>query len=200
MPKTYLPLPTIPLKPETPHLHPPEPPAVAHWDDSALLVMVDFKFTRAATIAPDEGIDTALLEIKLTNNVVLVVTDKEQKILGLVSAEDLLGEKPLKAIQEKRLPRTDIAVSMLMTHQRDILAFDIEELKHAKVGHIVNTLNSHRQHYALVVHIDPITGHQTARGLFSFSMISRQLGENIAKDITQAHSIAELQHDLHLND
>lgn len=199
MPKIYLPLPTLLLQPNTSYVHAHEPPSVIHWDDLALDTMVDFKYIRPATIKSDETINTALLEMKATGFYVLLVVDSEQKIVGLISSEDLLGEKPLQAVQEKRIPRSDILVNMIMTPQSEIIALNIDELRHAKVGHIVNTLKTAQQHYALVIKIDEITHSQTVRGLFSASMLSRQLGENVTNDLSQAHSLAELQHDLSLD-
>lgn len=199
MPKIYLPLPTLLLQPNTSYVHPHEPPSVIHWDDLALDTIVNFESISAATIKSDETINTALLKMKATGFYVLLVVDSEQKIVGLISLEDLLGEKPLQAIQERRIPRTDILVNMIMTPQNKIIALNIDELRHAKVGHIVNTLKTERQHYALVVKIDEVTHLQTVHGLFSASMLSHQLGENVTNDLSQAHSLAELQHDLSLD-
>jgi Mg2+/Co2+ transporter CorB len=131
---------------------------------------------------------------------VLLVVDKEGKILGLISSEDLLGEKPLKAIQERRIARADISVGMVMTPQTSVVAIDIEDLRHAKVGHLVATLHTCKQHYALAVKIDETNNKQVVRGLFSLSLIGKQLSEDVTSDVPEAHSIAELHHDVHLND
>lgn len=198
--KTYTPINTLALREGVGYLHPPGLPAIAHWHDPAQQVLVDFKYMRAETIGADESIDAALALMRVCSYHVLLVTDKEDKILGLISAEDLLGEKPLKAIQERRLARADISVRMVMTPQKAVLVFDIETLRHAKVGHIVSTLHAHKQHYALAVKIDETHKTQTVRGLFSLSLIAKQLGEDVASDVPEAHSIAELQHDVHLYD
>ncbi len=198
--KTYTPLPTLSLVSDKGYFHPLTLPVIAHWGDPALQVMVDFKYVVAETIGPDEAIDTALAAMKMCSYHVLLVTDKEERVLGLISSEDLLGEKPLKAIQERRLARTDISVRMVMTPQREVMAIDIEHLRHAKVGHIVATLHARKQHYALAVKLDEADQQQTVRGLYSLSMIGKQLGVDVTSDVPEARSIAELQHDLPLKD
>lgn len=199
MPKTYTPLPTVSLQSGVAYMHPLGPQEVVHWDDPALHAMVDFKYLKAETIGPDDSIDTALLAVKNCPYHVLLVVNHEHHVLGIVSAEDLLGEKPLKAIEQKRLHRAEISVQMVMIPQREIVTFELESLRHAKVGHIVQTLRAHKQHYGLVVKVDE-TQTQVIRGLFSSSVISKQLGTDVTSDLAEAHSIAELQHHLHLHD
>lgn len=198
--KNYQPLPTLVLKPGIGYFHPLELPAITHWEDPALHIMVDFKYIKAATIGPDESIDAALHEMKACAYHVLLVVSKELKVLGLISSEDLLGEKPLQAIQERRIARADISVRMVMTPQDEVVALDIESLRHAKVGHIISTLHASKQHYALVIKMDEQAHAQIVRGLFSSALISRQLGIDVTSDLSEAQSIAELQHDVHLND
>lgn len=201
MTKTYSALTAISLKTGVTYLHPHEPAEVAHLDDSALASMVDFKYLQALTIAPDEDIDTALIGVKNSPSHVLLVVNNDQHIVGIITAEDLLGEKPLRAIQERRIPRSELEVQMVMTPQQEILAIDMENLRHAKVGHIVETLRAHKQHYALVVKIDEKTHHPSVRGLFSSAILSKQLGQDILSTSPEgALSIAELQHGLRLVD
>lgn len=198
--KTYTTLSTIELNANVGYCHPPMLPAITHWDDPAMQVMVDFKYRKAEAIGPDETIDTALTMMKSCSYHALLVVDKEDKVMGLISSEDLLGEKPLKAIQERRIARADISVRMVMVPQQDLIAIDLENLRHAKVGHLVATLHAVKQHYALTVRVDEATQNQTVRGLFSLAQISKQLGVDVVSDVPEAQSIAELHHDVHLND
>lgn len=200
MPKTYPALPIVTLKPVVTYWHPQEPSEVIHWEDPALNAMVDFKYFKAATISPEESLDAALMGVKSSPYHVLLVVDPEQHIIGLVSAEDLLGEKPLKTIQDRRLARADLTVRMVMVPHRDIMTLDLEQLKHAKVGHLIETLRAHKQHFALVVKVDEAHNGQIVRGLFSAAQISKQLGQDITGAVIEAHSLAELQHHLHLPD
>lgn len=200
MPKSHLPLPVLHLDADLSYLRPTELPEVVHWDDPAIQALIDFKYLKAEVIGPDEPIDVALLAVKKCSYHALLVVNQDHQVSGLVTAEDLLGEKPLKVIQERRLPRADIFVGLVMIPQRSLLAIDIESLRHAKVGHVVETLRVHKQHFMLVVKQDEETQAPTIRGLFSIGHLSKQMGRDLTGDLSEAQSIAELQHDLHLHD
>lgn len=197
MNKLYPALPTMPLKSGIGYFKPTEPPEIVHWKDPAVQAMIDFKYTKVAVVSEETSVDAALLAVKNTSYHVLLVTDAEQHVVGIVGAEDLLGEKPVKAIQQRRLARADITVNMVMTPRQETLTLNFEDLRHSKVGHIIETLHTHKQHYALVIAEDNHHGTKI-RGLFSSAFLSKQLGQDVTGSGAEAQSIAELQHDLHL--
>lgn len=190
----YQALPTIALVASSDYFHRPTPPEVIHLEDPALDALVDFKIMFPVTVSPRTSISAALIDMKVGGVHLLLVTDEKEKVVGLISSEDILGEKPVKIIQERRLSRNDIEVAAIMTPQQKIIAFDRYELRYAKVGDIIETLHKYQQHYALVVEVNTETQQQTVCGLFSSHRLSKQLGQDITSDISSAHSLAELQH------
>jgi CBS domain-containing protein len=155
------------------YAHPTELPEVVHWNDPALSVMIDFTQNKPPLISPETPIVEVLEEMKVHGVHVMLVVDQEEEVIGLISAEDILGEKPIQLIEERGLARDEILVAMVMLPETHITAFDIETLRHAKVGNVVNTLRELHQHYALVLKNE--YGHWIVRGLFSSSQISKQL-------------------------
>jgi CBS domain containing-hemolysin-like protein len=194
MSKTFHAIPTHKLKSHCGFMHPPELPEVTHIHDSALSAMIDFKYHTPPTISAHKSLEEALTEMRIFHLPVLLVIDTEKNIIGVITSEDILGEKPVKISQEKRIPRSEIEVEMVMLSFRNAVALDIEDLTHAKVGHIIQTFRETKQHTLLVMKSDT----QKLRGLFSASLISRQLDKDITEVMSEAESIAELQHDLHL--
>lgn len=190
MPKTYSTLSTITLSKGCPYIHSGELPEITHLDDSALDIMIDFKKTKAMTIKKNAPISVAGLEMKACGIHMLLVTDEDDSVLGLITSADLLGEKPVQAAQEKFISRAEVKVGMILTKIDNIITIDYNELRIAKVGHIIQTLNQAKQHYALVVDTD--NDQQTLRGMFSLLQISRQLDKNIIQNDPLAGSIAEL--------
>src|SRR3990167_3546219 len=170
--------PTIELSTNNTLLRPEAMPELVHMEDPAINVMVDFKLAKAFTIHLHEAIDHALNEMKINGVHMLLVIDGE-KLVGLVSTEDILGEKPIMMTHERRIPRERICVETVMTPVTDIIVFDIESLKHAKIGNIIQTLKSKNQHYALVVR-NINHDEQWIRGLFSSSLINKKLHRNIS--------------------
>ena len=165
---------------------------LVHMDDPALIVMTDFGQFIAHTTKPTETIDNALNEMKISGVHMLLVQDEKKQVVGIVSTEDLLGEKPIKLMQENRIERRDINVNMLMAPTKNIIAFNIEDIQQARVGNIVNTMKTRRQHYALVIRFSE-EGDPFVRGLFSTSQISKQLHKDIANMIFKADSVSELK-------
>lgn len=186
-------LPTISLQTSGARLRSQTLPELVHMDDPAFVVMTDFSQSTPLTISPDETMDDALDEMKVRGVHLLLVTDAENNIIGLISSEDILGEKPIQIIQENRIQRAQVLVKMIMVPIDKMVAFDEADIEHARVGNIVATMQELRTHYALVVQNHEEGKKQTARGLFNTSQISKQLHQNITSAITKAQTLSELQ-------
>jgi len=185
------------LRPGTHFERPPELPRLVHLDSPALEVMTDFRVVRAATIAPEVSIDEALETMKTRGVRLLLVTGENDEIVGLVTAKDIQGEKPIKIAQASRTPHSHIAVDAVMTPQSSIEVLNMLSVRNAQVGHIVITLQQLARQHALVVEVDPATKAQCVRGIFSTSQISKQLGVNAAEVVTRDSTLAEISDDIH---
>jgi len=84
-------------------------PEITHPEDLALDVMVDFRQHAPPTISHNANIDSAKQRMSGVSLHVLLVTDVTGDVVGLVGSEDLIGDKPVRITQEKRIARQDIA-------------------------------------------------------------------------------------------
>ncbi|MDX2164112.1 MAG: CBS domain-containing protein [Gammaproteobacteria bacterium] len=191
MNKSYHALATLTLDAPCSPTQPLELPPIIHVDDPADHSFVDFERHRPPLISTYRSLDDARAEMELFNLPVLLVTDIDKNVIGIITSEDILGEKPVKLSQEKRIPRSEIEVEMIMTPLREVPTLDLHDLTHAKIGHIIQTLREVNQHTLLVKQDDKL------KGYFSASIISNQLDTVIADVLSNALSIAQLQHDLH---
>ncbi len=173
-------LPTITITPEHTTLPSHDLPELVHLDDPATAVMTDFTHTPAHIIASNKSMDDALNEMKATGAHLLLATGIDGHLEGIISSEDVLGEKPIKIIQEKRIPRENVTVNMLMKPAKDIIAFNINTIDEARVGHIVKTLTDNNRHYALVIGHSRTSDKTLIRGLFTLSQISKQLHTDLS--------------------
>ena len=171
----YEALPTISLHPDQAQLETLQLPELVHLDDPALSVLIDFTKTPPHTITPDDTMDHAINEMEISGAHLLLVINKEGHFQGIVSSEDLWGEKPIKLIQERRIHRDQILVKMIMVPHAQIIALDFSILKNACVGHIVKTLSENHKRYALVVNPSIDKTSQTIHGVFTQSQMSKQL-------------------------
>ncbi|OGT43457.1 MAG: hypothetical protein A3F13_02220 [Gammaproteobacteria bacterium RIFCSPHIGHO2_12_FULL_40_19] len=177
----YEALPTIALLPNGTMLRAQQLPELVHMDDPALSVMTDFTVIPPHIILPTENMDHAIHEMEVSGVHLLLVINEEGHFQGIISSEDVWGEKPIKLIQERRVLRDQVLVRAIMVPYTEITAFDYTLVKTVRVGHIVKTLAEHKQHYALAVL--PSNTHpnvQMIRGIFTAPQISKQLHADIS--------------------
>lgn len=156
-------------------------PELVHMDDPAISVMTDFTQKPPHIILPTDTMNHAISEMENSGVHLLLVVNEEGYFQGIISSEDAWGEKPIKLLQEHRVPRDQILVRQIMVKYTEITAINFSIIKTAKVGHIVKTLSEHKQHYALAVSPSVENSDiQTIRGIFTASQISKQLHADIA--------------------
>lgn len=162
-------------------------------DDPALAVMTDFERVSAVLIRPNDSIDEANARMIQRGVRLLLVVDAQRNVAGLITANDILGEKPLQFIAERGGRHHDIAVRDIMTPQDQLEVLEMRDVQRACVGQIVATLKEAVRQHALIVDSDG-DGRQTVRGMFSLTQIARQLGVSIQfTEIARTFSEIEAQ-------
>jgi CBS domain-containing protein len=146
-------------------------------DSRALSVMTDFSIVPAATIEPDASLDDANRSMIRRGVRSLIVVDHDRRVLGIVTANDVLGERPMQIALERNVKHHEILVREIMTPSERIEALPIDALLDAKIGHLVATLRKAGRQHALVVERGP--GGDVVRGIFSLTQIAAQLGISI---------------------
>ncbi len=166
-------------------------PERVNLHDPALTVMTDLERVSAVLIRPSDTIDEAHRRMIQRGVRLLLVADEARHVAGLITANDLLGEKPLQVITDRGGRRQDLVVRDIMTPQSQLEVLDLKEVSLARVGHIVATLRGSGRQHAVVVDRDG-RGQQRVRGLFSLTQIARQLGVEVqANEIARTFSEIE---------
>lgn len=189
--RQYSALPSRPLRPHT-RFHTPHQdltPRVT-LEDPAVAVMTDFQKMTAFTIDPDVSVDTAARVMRRRRVHLLLVVDVENRVLGIITSNDLLGEKTLQCISSRGIARADALVRDIMTPEDRLEVISMDDVLHAHVGHVVATLKANGRRHAAVVDEDA-SGHQTLRGLFAASQLAAQLGAPV-ETIEIAKTFAEI--------
>lgn len=181
---------TVPMPAGTTVTHPEELPELVHMNDPAVTVFTDFTREHPITTGPGVGIDRAMEQMKNSGICVLLVMDEDQHLLGEITSDDIMGDKPLRLAQSIGMDHRKITVSMIMTPANRVRVLEIEHLRDARVGHIIATLHALEKRHVLVLE------NGSVRGLYRAGQISRQLGRNIMDDEAPAHNLAEIVHTL----
>jgi CBS domain containing-hemolysin-like protein len=158
--------------------------------DPALAVMTDLRRVPAVTIPADSAIDVAMQRMMHAGVRLLLVLGEYAAVVGLVTARDIMGEKPVRIAAANRIPRDAVKVGEIMVPEGQIEVLDLAEVGRSAVGDVVLTLREAGRQHALVMEAgDP----PQIRGIFSISQIGRQLGVKI-QSTAVVQSFAELEH------
>ena len=174
--RDYAPLTKIPLEKGVGFAQPAQDmSAHATPDSPALEVMTDFSRITAVVVTSAESVDEAQRRMRQRGVRLLLVIDGARRVVGIVTTTDVLGEKPMQASQARGVAHTEVTVADIMTPQAVLEVLRLDDVLHAKVGHVVATLERAGRQHVLVVETG-VDGRQSVRGIFSTSQIARQLG------------------------
>lgn len=145
-------------------------------DSPAIEAMTDFARINVVAISGDALVDDANARMISRGVRLLMVVGKDEAVLGLITARDILGEKPMQVVQARGIKRDELTVSDLMTPVESIDTLYLSEVLNARVADILAALKKVGRQHILVEDNDPATGLPRVRGLFSATHIGRLLG------------------------
>ena len=162
---------------------------VMSWTKEAdAAVMTDLLEISAATTRPDETIDAAHAQMIRRAVRLLFVLDPDGSVAGVITATDLLGEKPVRFMQDRGVSHAEILVEDIMTPASMLEVLPLVEVAQMRVGHVVATLKKVGRKHLMVAEEDG----RRIRGLFSASQIARQLGMEL-QTFEVANSFADIE-------
>lgn len=168
----------------------------------ALQVMTDLARVTPATIRPQAPLAGAN-QFMITRGVrLLLVVDDLENVLGLITATDLLGERPMLVATQRGLRRDELTVADVMTDAEQVEVIALADVQGARVGHVLATLQRAGRQHALVVDHDAVpparplespTRRAMVCGIFSISQIARQLGVSLPAGGEIARTFSEIK-------
>jgi CBS-domain-containing membrane protein len=174
----FSPLPFLSLEEPISYFRPrQELPVRVNFASPAVDCMTDLRQVAAVAVGMERTVDEALNRMRKRGVRLLLVTDDDATVYGLITARDIQGEKPIKLAQKLGDKPGQLLVRDLMTLQGRLEVLDYQSVLKARVGDIIATLKDAGRQHALVVDRDPqADDHLALRGIFSMSQIGRQLG------------------------
>jgi CBS domain protein len=171
-------------------------------ESSALEVMTDLRRTTPATIRPQAPLAGAN-QFMITRGVrLLLVVDDHENVLGVISATDILGERPMRVAIDRGLRRDELTVADIMIPAEQVEVITLPDVAAARVGHVLETLRRAGRQHALVIDFDevpsarplaPAAQRAMVRGVISLSQIARQLGVALATGGEVARTFSEIE-------
>lgn len=193
--RQYPPLAAFSLAPYTTSTLVRPSPNKVTLDSPAIEVMTDLSLVAAVTIEGYASLVSAN-EYMIARGVrSLFVATPEGRVTGLITAADVLGERPVRVSHERGVRRNELTVADVMTPIDAVAAMRIEDVRAAKVGHIVASLTQAGRHHGLVAEVRS-PAEVCIRGIFSATQIARQLGMPLQIPEV-ARTFAEVEQVLH---
>lgn len=158
--------------------------------DPARNVMTDF-----AKVTPFQIESSASMEA-INNKMIacgvrlLFVNNFKGELIGIITADDILGKKPLLHITQHGGSRDDISARDLMTPIDKLEGIPLAQVMNSQVSDILAILKEYRRQHMLV--LDHRGNTVFVRGLFSVTQVGKQLGIEINPSL-RAESFAQLK-------
>lgn len=149
------------------------PMAVVDPDDPALSVMTDFHDIGLITVAPTLRLDAALDVMRNAGvRSAFVVSDDRATVLGLITAWDIMGEKPIRFLQSERGARENVLVEDIMERVDEWACARLSDLERQDVQALLDVFQKTGRTHLPVVEDDggPVP---RLRGVFSAARLQR---------------------------
>jgi CBS domain-containing protein len=144
-------------------------------DSPAIDVMTDLSQIAAVTIEGSAVLASANDYMIARGVRSLFVATREGRVSGLITASDILGERPVRVSRARGVGRNELQIADVMTPIDAVAAMKFDDVRVAKVGHIVASLRQAGRQHGIVAEIRSAS-EVSIRGIFSATQIARQLG------------------------
>lgn len=161
-------------------------------ESPAIEAMTDFTRISVVTIEPSATLGNANANMIARGVRMLLVRAEDEQLLGLITARDLLGERPLQLAQGRGVKPAELLVSELMVPAGQIDIVHFREVLHTRVVDVLDAMKSQGRQHILVEDIDPSSGAARVRGIFSATQIGRLLGVPV-QSFEVANTFAEIE-------
>jgi CBS-domain-containing membrane protein len=164
-------------------------PWLADPEDAALSVMTDFRTHPSVSVAEDAKVDHALKQLKLTGvRAAFVAGEKCYVIVGLVTVNDLCGDKLAETMRLTGLRRRQVLVRDVMEPIQHCRVVEIDDLERARVADVAYMFAICGRLHVPVVETDA-AGRQRLRGMLSYARVKRVLASFEAAAVPAGRAI-----------
>lgn len=169
----------------------PRPIGLLHLEDAATEIYLDFSQSRCRYVSETDKLEYAQQILQRNGSHELIVEDNDRHVAGIISTTDVIGPKALTAANTQRVGHDELLVKAVMTPLKCIPIICADILVHAKIGHVVRTMNDNKASFLLVAK-KTNEGYELC-GLFNLIHISQQLHQDVARAAGIPSNILELK-------
>jgi|TARA_R110000772_G_scaffold141114_4_gene250479 signal-transduction protein with cAMP-binding, CBS, and nucleotidyltransferase domain len=182
----YKSLHTLPLT-EVKRIHQPELPRDLQLSSPASKALLDFDFTAPPLLESNTGIAEALMLLDREHASLKLVINMDEQLKGIITRRDLVSSRLMQVAVATGKVRQDLTVGDVMTPCSTLQGVRHDQVLHANVGRILQTMQHLGQDYLMVIANDGVS----LRGLLDARQIARRLQVDY-QDRIQARSFADI--------
>jgi CBS domain-containing protein len=146
----------------------------------ALTVMTDFHKRASVTVSDTVAIDEALEHMRHTGvRCAFAIDEWSRVVVGLITAYDVIGEKPMQYMYSRSILRREVLVRDIMQKPSRWRVADIEQIERATVAAVSEMFTQQRLTHVPVMETSE-AGEQRLRGLLSAAKVKRLLAPSAA--------------------
>jgi CBS domain-containing protein len=150
-------------------------PWFAAPDDPALTAMTDFRERSSVTVRHGDPIDAALEHMKHAGvRSAFVVEAQTRNVVGLITAYDIMGDKPMRYVQDHRTRRSEVIVRDIMRPLAELQCVDIRDVERSTIASVAQMFDETGLTHVPVIEEDG-QGAQRLRGLLSAARVRKLL-------------------------
>jgi hypothetical protein len=158
--------------------------------DAALTLFTDLSHGPCVVASHRDGLDATLHLMMRAGVRMVFVAGADGELVGMVTAEDIQGERPVKLASTHHVPHRELTVADVMVPLGMWDTVDMGTVRTARLGDITATLHEHGLRYLLVTQTKH--GQTTLRGMFSARRLEMAMQTRIEPDL-HSRSFAELE-------
>ena len=158
--------------------------------DPALSLLTDLHHSACVVASHRDGLEQTVHLMLRANVRMVFVSGADGQLVGMVTAEDIQGERPVVRASSHMVRHGDLTLADVMNPVSRWDAVDLAQVRTARLGDIAATMHEHGLRYLLVT--QQKEGGTVLRGLFSAHRLEMALNTTIEPDL-HSRSFAELE-------
>lgn len=189
MPQTHrfkpLPLSTMSAAPSLPMVQ-----KVALPQDAALSLLTDLHHSACVVASHQDGLEQTLHLMMRAGVRMVFVSGADGALVGMVTADDIMGERPVQRASSHLVPHHELTVADVMVPVTHWDTVELAQVRTARLGDVAATMHEHGLRYLLVTQHKQ--GQTMLRGMFSARRLEMAMNTTIEPDL-HSRSFAELE-------
>ena len=134
-------------------------------------VFTDFTLQTPLMLEQSTTIADAREMMKRTHVRLKLVIDANETLRGVITLEDLMSAKVMRALTQPGLHLDELTVAHVMTPKSELQAIEFEDFASARIGDVLATMKKCGKQHVLVVEL----AHGSIRGIVSANDIARRI-------------------------